>query len=53
VNEEALALARRMLSNKALARRMANHNYALARKHYSYSVLKDRLSHVMGLCFGS
>jgi glycosyltransferase involved in cell wall biosynthesis len=39
--------ARRVLSDSALARQMADHNYELARKHYSYTVLRNCLQRLV------
>ena len=51
VTEEAVMETRRVLSNPGLRKEMVEHNYALAKKHYSYSVLDRRLSTLICDCF--
>lgn len=44
--------ARQILLDPHQAREMTDHNYRIAQKYYSYSMLKDQLSALMHECFG-
>lgn len=52
INENTLAEANRVLENPEYAREKTSHNYELARKHYSYSVLERHLSSLLTKSFG-
>jgi hypothetical protein len=41
-----------VLETPALAQEMAEVNYQLARRHYSYSMLERRLGHLIAEWFG-
>lgn len=43
VDQQAVKRAREVLENPSLADEMTEHNYELAKKYYSYSVLRQRL----------
>ena len=47
VSEEAVAKTRRVLTDEALRRRMAGHNYEIARQHYSFRVLGRKLHNLL------
>jgi glycosyltransferase involved in cell wall biosynthesis len=52
INENTLAEANRVLENPEYARKKTSHNYELARKHYSYSVLERHLYSLLTKSFG-
>lgn len=52
VTDKAIQETREMLNNPKLRRRSVEHNYELARRYYSYSVLRQRLRHLMLDCLG-
>ena len=43
ISDDTLEQARAVLRDPALAREMAEHNYALARRFFSYEVLQQKL----------
>jgi glycosyltransferase involved in cell wall biosynthesis len=45
--QEAVDHARAVLEDRSLAERMVEHNYELARQHYSYGVLRGCLGHLV------
>ena len=47
-----LADASRVLTDSELAEEMADHNFLLARRHYSYAMLERHLQTVLAECFG-
>jgi hypothetical protein len=47
-----VAQVQRVLGHPELAAEMSEHNYNLARKYYSYSVLERRLQTLLMECFG-
>ena len=53
ISEAALDETRRLLADPACAEVWAEQNYALARRYFSYSVLRHSLSVLLGDCFGS
>lgn len=53
VTDEAIHLTREVLKNPDLAREMADHNYELGRRYYSYSTLRQKLRTLMLNCFGA
>jgi glycosyltransferase involved in cell wall biosynthesis len=52
VTEETVAHVTRVLDNPQLAEEMSEHNYNLARRYYSYSMLERRLQTLLMECFG-
>jgi glycosyltransferase involved in cell wall biosynthesis len=52
VTEEALAFTREVLEDEKLAREMADHNYELGRRYYSFSFLGRRLETLLYDLFG-
>ena len=48
VDDAAVAQARAILDDPALAAEMTAHNYALGKRYYSYKVLEKRLADVIG-----
>lgn len=52
VTEEALAFTREVLEDEKLAREMADHNYELGRRYYSFSFLGRRLETLLCDLFG-
>ncbi len=53
ITEETVEKTRRVLTTPALAEQMVEHNYQLAIKHYSYSVLRQKLRGLLLDVFGS
>jgi len=53
VSEETVRLALDVLRRPELGREMAEHNYDLARKYFSYEVLRQKLRTMMVDCFGA
>jgi mannosylglucosylglycerate synthase len=53
VTEGSLEWTREVLDNARLREEMADHNYRLAQRYYSYSVLQCRLKNLIYDCFGS
>jgi glycosyltransferase involved in cell wall biosynthesis len=47
ITEETVEKARRVLQDKTLAAEMADHNYELGRRHYSFRMLERRLTLLM------
>jgi len=52
VTEESLKQTRNVLDDARLRQEMVDHNYRLARRYYSYSVLQCRLKNLIYDCFG-
>ena len=52
VIDETVAQVARVLDDRRLAEEMAEHNYNLTRRYYSYSVLERRLQTLLMECFG-
>jgi mannosylglucosylglycerate synthase len=52
ITEETVARARQVILDPSLAPAMAEHNYRLARQHYSYSMLERRLRTLIADLFG-
>ena len=52
ITEETVARARQVILDPGLAPAMADHNYRLARQHYSYSMLERRLRTLLADLFG-
>jgi len=52
VTEGSLKWTRQVLDDARLRQEMADHNYRLARRYYSYSVLQCRLKNLIYDCFG-
>jgi hypothetical protein len=52
ISEETLAEARYVLTHPEEARKQCDHNYELARRYYSFTVLKRRLQVLLSDCFG-
>jgi glycosyltransferase involved in cell wall biosynthesis len=52
ITDETVKQTREVLSNKELCHDMVEHNYQIALKHYSYSVLRQKLKNLLLNCFG-
>jgi glycosyltransferase involved in cell wall biosynthesis len=52
VTEEAVQQTRNVLTNSDLREEMVNHNYELAKRYYSYTVLQQKLKALLADCFG-
>jgi len=51
VSSAAIGVARRLIEEPALAAEWAETNYALARRHFSFAVLEQRLGALLAECF--
>ncbi len=52
LTDEAVRQVEHVLNNPALAQEMAEYNYELGRRHYSYAMLERRLKMLLADCFG-
>jgi len=52
ISEATLERARHLLNHPAETERMAEHNYRLARRYFSFAVLERRLGLLLADCFG-
>ena len=52
ISEETLTAVRSCLTSPELVREQADHNYRLARRYYSYTMLERRLELLLSDCFG-
>jgi glycosyltransferase involved in cell wall biosynthesis len=52
ITDETARAARQMLEEPPLAYETSEHNYRLAKRHYSYAVLERRLLMLLAECFG-
>jgi hypothetical protein len=52
ITDATVADARALLENPARVQTIAEQNYAIALKHYSYAVLQRRLETILGEAFG-
>jgi mannosylglucosylglycerate synthase len=52
ITNQTVEHTREVLNNPDLAREMAEHNYNIARRHYSFSMLERRLNTLLTDCFG-
>lgn len=52
VDENTVAAVRRVLGDPGLAAEMAERNYVLARRHFSYTMLERHLQMLLAECFG-
>ncbi|MCP4746390.1 MAG: glycosyltransferase family 4 protein [Desulfobacteraceae bacterium] len=43
---------REILESQELKEKIVNHNYEIAKKHFSYSILRKRLGYLLGIFFG-
>lgn len=53
VTEEALQQARAVLRDATVCQEMADHNYELGRRYYSYAVLERNLGNLIADCLGT
>lgn len=52
ITDETVRRVRQVLQEPHLAQEMVEHNYQLARRHYSYAMLERRLQMLIADCFG-
>lgn len=52
ITDETVRQTQQVLEDPSLAQEMTEHNYRLARSHYSYAVLERRLQTLLRDCFG-
>jgi len=52
VTDAAVRQTRRVLTDRELRRQMVEHNYEIAARHFSYSLLEQRLKHLIVECTG-
>jgi hypothetical protein len=52
ITAETVQRTRQALEDASLRQEMAEHNYQMARRHYSYQMLERRLQTLLAECFG-
>ncbi|MBU2611063.1 MAG: glycosyltransferase family 4 protein [Chloroflexi bacterium] len=52
INDETVEHTRKILDDPQLREEMVEHNYQLARRHYSYTMLERHLQTLLAECFG-
>jgi glycosyltransferase involved in cell wall biosynthesis len=52
ITEETVQRTRQVLEDECLRAEMVEHNYQMARRHYSYQMLERRLGTLLAECFG-
>ena len=52
VTDEAVDFTKKVLTDPALRKKMVTHNYEIAKKYYSYSVLEKKLRNLISDCTG-
>jgi glycosyltransferase involved in cell wall biosynthesis len=52
ITDETIEHTRWILNNPEVAAEMAEHNYRLAQRHYSYAMLEQHLQTLLAECFG-
>jgi glycosyltransferase involved in cell wall biosynthesis len=52
VDSRAVELTKKVLATPVLAKEMADHNYELGKRYYSFSVLRQKLKVLLSNCFG-
>ncbi|MFQ5834792.1 MAG: glycosyltransferase, partial [bacterium] len=52
VDSKAVELTKKVLESPGLVKEMAEHNYELGKRYYSYSVLRQKLKVLLSNCFG-
>ena len=52
ITKETVNLTRKILNDDVLRAEMVDHNYEMARRHYSYSILRDKLNAIFNNFFG-
>ena len=53
ITDETVELTRRILENKELEVKMCEHNYRLALRYFSYTVLRNKLKMLLDNAFGT
>ncbi len=53
IEDETVQKAIEILENPAIGEEMAEHNYQIARRHYSYRILETSLATILNQCMGS
>lgn len=53
ITDETVELTRRILADKKLEIEMCKHNYALANRHFSYAILRNKLKILLDNAFGT
>jgi glycosyltransferase involved in cell wall biosynthesis len=52
ITDETVQHTRQVLDDACLRQEMVEHNYQMARRHYSYQMLERRLQTLLAECFG-
>ena len=52
ITDETVQQVRQVLEDERMAQEIAEHNYELAKRHYSYTTLEHRLQVLLADCFG-
>lgn len=53
IEDETVKKAMEILEDPSIGEEMAEHNYQIARRHYSYRILENNLATVLNQCMGS
>ena len=53
ITDETVEMTRRVLADKKLEIEMCEHNYALANRHFSYAILRNKLKILLDNAFGT
>jgi hypothetical protein len=53
ITDETVELTRMVLADKKLEIEMCEHNYALANRHFSYAILRNKLKILLDNAFGT
>jgi len=52
ITDEAVDFTRKLLDDNVLRHEMVEHNYEMARRYFSYSILRDKLNAILNNAFG-
>ena len=52
ITDETVDFTQKILGDKVLRTEMVEHNYEMARRYFSYSILRDKLNAILNNCFG-
>ncbi len=53
IEDETVKKAMEILADPSIGEEMAEHNYQIARRHYSYRILENNLATILNQCMGS
>ena len=52
ITDETVDLTNKILNDNVLRTEMVEHNFEIARRYFSYSILRDKLNAILNNCFG-